>query len=254
MCIIFIGINPNEKYSLILAANRDEFYRRESLALAPWASNNQVVSGIDLKSKGTWLGVNKSQHKWIAITNIRRLDLHSDSNKSRGLISRSFLEENWEENDFINMLQTESNQYNPFNLLFGFDENVYAFNSVKNNIKKLSNGIYGLSNDDLDVPWPKIVSGKKNFETLCSNLDSPMQDFFEMLSNTKKANDEALPNTGVPKEWEKALSPIFIKTENYGTVNSSYLSIRNDGVCHFAEYTHLKKSLSSIAFKAKNFK
>jgi uncharacterized protein with NRDE domain len=37
---------------------------------------------------------------------------------------------------------------------------------------------------------------------------------------------------------EKAVSPIFIKTENYGTRCSTLLTIDNEGQVHFTEKTY----------------
>ncbi|CAB1319976.1 unnamed protein product [Coregonus sp. 'balchen'] len=56
---------------LILAANRDEFYNRPTKAADFWASNSEILSGLDLeegKEGGSWLGINK-RGKLAALTN-----------------------------------------------------------------------------------------------------------------------------------------------------------------------------------------
>jgi uncharacterized protein with NRDE domain len=50
-----------------------------------------------------------------------------------------------------------------------------------------------------------------------------------VLADTRYASDHELPSTGVSKEWEKALSPAFIKTPSYGTRSSTLLRVRKDG-------------------------
>ncbi|MGK7390329.1 MAG: NRDE family protein, partial [Candidatus Cyclobacteriaceae bacterium M2_1C_046] len=47
--------------------------------------------------------------------------------------------------------------------------------------------------------------------------------------------DDQLPDTGIPKELERAVSPIFIKTENYGTRNSTIILVDKSGNVTFEE-------------------
>jgi uncharacterized protein with NRDE domain len=44
-----------------------------------------------------------------------------------------------------------------------------------------------------------------------------------------------LPETGIPKEIEKQVSPIFIKSDNYGTRCSTLLLIDSSGDVTFTE-------------------
>ena len=41
--------------------------------------------------------------------------------------------------------------------------------------------------------------------------------------------DEALPATGVPLEWERRLSAVFVRSPDYGTRASTLLVRRADG-------------------------
>jgi len=70
MCLILFAYNTHPSYRLILAANRDEFYDRPSTPADFWGKHPQVLAGIDLKEKGTWLGVTR-EGKFAAITNYR---------------------------------------------------------------------------------------------------------------------------------------------------------------------------------------
>ena len=70
MCLILFAYNVHPSYRLILAANRDEFYERPSTPADFWIKHPQVLAGLDLKGKGTWLGVTK-EGKFAAITNYR---------------------------------------------------------------------------------------------------------------------------------------------------------------------------------------
>jgi uncharacterized protein with NRDE domain len=58
------------------------------------------------------------------------------------------------------------------------------------------------------------------------------------LLNQTKAPEEDLPVTGIPRDLEKAISSIFIQTENYGTRCSTVLLIDKEGKVEFSERTY----------------
>src|SRR5882724_12046980 len=60
MCLILIALDSHPDYSLIVAANRDEFYDRPSAAAGLWSDSPEVLGGRDLKAGGTWLGIDRS--------------------------------------------------------------------------------------------------------------------------------------------------------------------------------------------------
>ena len=90
----------------------------------------------------------------------------------------------------------------------------------------------------LDTPWPKVNHRVAAFaQTLAmdqGNLKNADQ-YLKLLADTHHASDHELPSTGVSKEWEKALSPAFIKTPAYGTRSSTVLRIRKDGQFELVE-------------------
>ena len=52
------------------------------------------------------------------------------------------------------------------------------------------------------------------------------------------APDDRLPSTGVPYEWEKALSSMFITSPEYGTSITTIMRMHLSGKLDFLEYTH----------------
>ena len=83
-----------------------------------------------------------------------------------------------------------------------------------------------MSNGAFDEPWPKV-------ETLLAGLGTGPQDdeaLLALLADTRSAEDSRLPRTGVPLDWERALSPIFIRTATYGTRASTLLRLGREGV------------------------
>ena len=59
MCLIVFEWRPDavKGAMLTLAANRDEYFLRESAPLGWWADRSGVLAGRDLVGGGTWLGL-----------------------------------------------------------------------------------------------------------------------------------------------------------------------------------------------------
>jgi uncharacterized protein with NRDE domain len=55
------------------------------------------------------------------------------------------------------------------------------------------------------------------------------------------AEEEWLPETGITREMERALSSIFIDLPTYGTRSTTLITIDNHGVADLTEITHHHK-------------
>jgi uncharacterized protein with NRDE domain len=139
--------------------------------------------------------------------------------------------------------------YNGFNLLLGDVRPVantdtgteprldYFTNRKGAPASTLAPGIYGLSNASLDTPWPKVTRAVTRFAcSIASRVD--LELLVRLLENRELARDAELPSTGVPYEWERALSSIQIRANGYGTRASTVLTVRNDGLTTFFERTY----------------
>ena len=51
-----------------------------------------------------------------------------------------------------------------------------------------------------------------------------------LLADAQPAEDPRLPKTGVSLDWERALSPIFIRTATYGTRASTLVRLGREQV------------------------
>ena len=91
-----------------------------------------------------------------------------------------------------------------------------------------------MSNALLDTPWPKLEKLKANFGRAIKS-DFKVDSLLNLLTDDQKAADEALPKTGVPYEWEKALSSICIATPTYGTCCSTVILVDKSGNLSFTE-------------------
>ena len=75
--------------------------------------------------------------------------------------------------------------------------------------------IDGLSDAQLDTPWPKVEALTMRMDEALKTADSVdalSSLLFGALGDRSPADDEDLPDTGVPREWEKMLSAAFIRT------------------------------------------
>ena len=229
MCLIVFAWQVIPEIPLVLAGNRDEFFERPTTPAAWWEDHPQVYAGRDLEGGGTWLGVTRSG-RFAALTNIRAPSEKRNGLRSRGLLVSDFLTSGATPEEFIADLttDTESEQYNGFNLIVGTPQAMVWFNNRDKedprNGKPMTPGIYGLSNGALDTPWPKVVRTKAQFASLLC-LGAPRDAYFEMLSDTTRAPDCRLPKTGIDIEWERLLSAVCINSPTYGTRSSSVVQV-----------------------------
>lgn len=228
MCLILFSWDNHPQYKLILAANRDEFYDRPTDPLQAWQENSDILAGKDLTGGGTWMGVNK-QNKFSALTNHRNPARILQDAPSRGDLTLDFLQRSVSEESYYEAKSKKLDQYNGFNLLVGSFNKMCYFNNVDENYQELTKGIYGLSNAVLDTPWPKLTKAKNAFTELVADANPAVEQFYDILQDKALADDEELPQTGVPYEWEKAISAVFIEKENYGTCCSTVVTVTHEG-------------------------
>jgi uncharacterized protein with NRDE domain len=224
MCLIAFHWQPDGPVPLVLAANRDEFYARPTAPLA-WWEGGRLLAGRDLQAGGTWLGVTV-EGRLAAITNHRDPAQSQPDRASRGLLPVAFLEGNSSARAFLDQLSTPAGHYNPFNLLLFDGNELLGFESRHAVVVAFNAGIHAVSNGDFDEPWPKV-------EGLKLGLATGLEDDEALLTRLGEAEpfaDGRLPHTGVPLEWERALSPAFVRTPTYGTRASTLLRLGRESV------------------------
>ncbi|MFB5661738.1 NRDE family protein [Alteribacillus sp. HJP-4] len=228
MCLIVLGVQAHPSFPIIVVSNRDEFYERPTERLHRW-SNSPVMAGRDLKKGGTWMGAS-IYGDFAAVTNIRNPD-EKTALWSRGALVKDFLEDSCK-NYFFKEAEADREKYGGFNLIAGEGEKLYYLTNQDNETRKLLGpGVYGLSNARLDTPWPKVKKAKQRFKRVLSGMgaDLLIDDLFDVLSDKTEAAEELLPVTGVSLELEKALSPMFINFEGYGTRVQTIYALNKHG-------------------------
>nr|MBS0022097.1 NRDE family protein [Gammaproteobacteria bacterium] len=234
MCLIFVAYRHRADYPLIIAANRDEFYRRPSAAAHHWNEAPTVLAGRDLKACGTWLGITR-EGRFAAITNFRDPRRNRDAAPSRGQLVRDYLCGDTSPQAYCQAISSSAAAYNGFNLLLGNRRELWYYSSEGDGARALEAGLYGLSNCLLDTPWPKVVRGKELFRRLLTQERLSETAFLHMLADRTCPPDELLPDTGVGLPWERTLAPIFIRSDHYGTRSSTVLLVTAEGRVQFTE-------------------
>ena len=234
MCLILFAYNVHPAYRLIVAANRDEFYERQSSPVEFWEDTPQVLAGRDLKKGGTWLGITR-EGKFAAITNYRDPAAFKTGAPSRGKLVKNFLQGSASAAAYIKKISGRAGLYNGFNLVCADGADLFVY-SNRADVQKLDAGIYGLSNRFLDSPWPKVLKGKKALAVAMNKKGADLEAIlFALLADRKIAPDNELPSTGIGLEWEKLLSAVFIESPGYGTRSSTVLLIGKNKWVKFVE-------------------
>ncbi|HKL26814.1 MAG TPA: NRDE family protein [Desulfuromonadales bacterium] len=234
MCLILIAHRVHPDWPLVVLGNRDEFYDRPTSQLAPWPEAAEVLAGRDLLAGGTWMGARRDG-RWAAVTNYREPDPAGHATRSRGWLVRDYLLGDRSIPEFLQGLDSRQEEYAGFNLLLGDRRSIWHCSNRAPDLQQLEPGLYGLSNGRFDAPWPKVCKGKQKLAGLLAARDWTIEDAFTLMADRERAPHQELPETGVPAEWEHALSAMFILAPRYGTRSTSLLTLDDQGRRLFAE-------------------
>lgn len=221
MCLISFQWSPDAPTPLVLAANRDEHYARPTEPLQHWPDG--IVAGKDILGGGTWLGLHQPSGRLVALTNYRDPLNQRDGAPSRGTIVTDFLRAKQPPVEFVADLAKVAATYNPFNLLLFDGRELVAFESRLGRWFLPEPGTWAVSNADFNTPWPKVRRLRRGFAAalqthgtneLSADLES---ELWALLADDHIAHDADLPHTGVSLARERALSPAFIRFDDYGT-------------------------------------
>ncbi len=243
MCLIAFSVGQHPDYPLVVAANRDEFFRRPTATMAWWPSGDTppVLAGRDLLSGGTWLAVTR-RGEVAAVTNVREGSAET-GRISRGELPLRALSE--PEHQLQQQLTEQQADYSGFNLIrLNPDDGWYFSNRDAHPGRHLHRGTYGLSNHLLQSPWPKLLRLRNAVaDTLAATpagaAESLHQALIPLLKDTTPAPDHDLPDTGVGLETERFLSSPFIVGSDYGTRATTVVSVSRSGEVRVTEQSWL---------------
>ncbi len=242
MCLIVFSVGQHAQFPLVMAANRDEFFRRPTVAMDWWHSDladGPVLAGRDQQSGGTWLAVSKSA-RITAVTNVR-MGPEQPGGRSRGELP--LLAQKFDEPTMHTRLLKEQHDYSGFNLVSVDPSSGWYFsNRDAHPGRHIHRGIYGLSNHLLQTPWPKLLRLREGVSDLLSRSASSEsealhQALISHLQDNSPAPDYLLPDTGVGLETERFLSSPFITGEAYGTRATTIITLDANGEILVTEQT-----------------
>ena len=240
MCLIVLAWKASPKTRLAVAANRDEFFARRAAPAAWWDDAPDVLAGRDLEAGGTWLGVTR-KGRFAALTNFRDASApKKDGAPSRGALAADFLRGDAAAADYVAAVRPGAGRYHGFNLLVSDGAELWSFSNVEGDPVRLGPGVRGLSNHLLETPWPKVTAARARLEAALGATDGAEdleRRLLDLLADRTTAPDDALPATGLPLDWERALSAAFVELPGYGTRASTALVVGADGRVRFTERT-----------------
>ncbi|HEX2800090.1 MAG TPA: NRDE family protein [Thermoanaerobaculia bacterium] len=240
MCLIVLAWEASPKTRLAVAANRDEFFARRAAPAAWWADAPDVLAGRDLEAGGTWLGITR-KGRFAALTNFRDASApKKDGAPSRGGLAADFLRGDAAAADYVAAVQPGAGRYHGFNLIVSDGAELWSCSNVEGDPVRLAPGVRGLSNHLLETPWPKVTAARLRLEAALEEADGAEdleRRLLDLLADRTTAPDGALPATGLPLDWERALSAAFVELPGYGTRASTAVVVGADGAARFVERT-----------------
>jgi len=237
MCLILIAYKQSARFPLVVAANRDEYYARPTAPAAFWKDAPGVLAGRDLTGGGTWLGVTRGG-RFAAVTNFRGPGTNRADAPTRGALVSEYLRGHAPPVSYLDAVAGRGAAYNGFNLVAADTGQLCWYSNRDGPPRVLGPGVYGISNHLLDTPWPKVMRAKSKLSAWLAHDDGRAGGLLDMLADRTEADGAALPDTGVGRERERVLSPIFICSDNYGTRSSTVLIIDAGGHVAFTERSY----------------
>lgn len=238
MCLIVFAYQTHKDFPLLVAANRDEFYKRTSEASHFWPDKPDILAGRDALAGGTWLGISK-QGRFAAITNGIKAKTSRSQTLSRGSITVDFLAGEMTAVQYAHEIHSRIGSFNGFHLIIYDMQSMYYIDSQCNifirDTCELPAGIYGLSNAGLHSDWPKCEIGKTKMSKIISRDAFDLEDLFTVISSRKLASKSHLEKLGLFEKKDILLSGQFVSTEDYGTRCSTAISISSNEKVNWIE-------------------
>jgi uncharacterized protein with NRDE domain len=150
MCLLAIQYKSVPEAPILVAANREEAYDRPSLVPSIQAGKPRVLSGVDSRAGGTWLGVNQNG-LFVGACNRTRLVVPS-APRSRGLLCRELLRAN-SARQAVDMALEElsGNKYDGVNFVIADAESGWVVHGTEDaEVVELEEGLSIVSHGDVN--------------------------------------------------------------------------------------------------------
>lgn len=264
MCVAFIALSERSPVKLLVAFNRDEDYARPTRAARVWDDGElelangrddcdgdddgatsrsvRIVGCRDEKCGGTWLALCASTGKWALLTNACGLGQTGASSsssggggaaRSRGALVTNYLKDPTMSGEkYASEVFKERFTYDGFNLIVGDARTTHAHwvgNRGEANARtpqRLEPGrVYGLANEVLDSPWPKVTRGKAKMESIMREFSKYDVDELPALTLEERVLREVLHaplDAAPPRRLRRPATPPREETSRDPTVTMRF--------------------------------
>ena len=252
MCLIIFSFkedsssNASFPGSLVLVANRDEYYERPTKNIHWWEEENIILAGKDLRAGGTWLGIS-ADGRFGAITNYKEI-LEQENCNSRGELVTNFLSSKGRSAEDL-IKEIKENNYAGFNLLLGDKAGIHYFSNRSQQVGPVQPGIHVIGNLLLDSKTSKSLRAKGGFKELIESGPREKDYFKFMRDDLGDLSD--LDTEGFKRNEHEEIPYRFIKSRVYGTRCTTVLTIDKKGNYQVTEQSYSKegKKMEKISFK-----
>ena len=212
MCLLAVQYRSVPEAPILVAANREEAYDRPSLVPSIQPGKPRVLSGVDARASGTWLGVNQNG-LFVGAANRPKL-LPPTAPRSRGLLTRDLLRAN-SARHAVDMAMEEltANKYDGVNFIIADAESGWAVHGGDDpEVVELDEGLNIISSYDLNDARDERQKLAKRLLTL-QTLDSAVK----FLAVASKAFARPPAAEGRPG--------MVVKGKDRGTVSSTLIAL-----------------------------
>jgi uncharacterized protein with NRDE domain len=210
LIVVAQGVDP--RWRLVVLANRDEWHARPAEP-AGWRDGGLWLGGLDVQAGGTWLAVRRDG-AFAAVTNVRE-PTAGPGERSRGelpgrVLGAPSLEEG------VSAVWEDAGRYAGFHVVAGDAGGAWHACSRGVAPRRRDAGVWAVSNAVGGAVWPKMAGAADALAEALA-LGAGDDALMALMWDATPTPDALLPRTGVPLEWERALSGRFVRLPGYGT-------------------------------------
>jgi uncharacterized protein with NRDE domain len=239
MCVAALYSRPGSARPLVLIHNRDEYHARPAMQAAVHTlPTGAIAHGSDRSAGGTWLAVAADGR--VAFVMNHREGAATRGAESRGALPLAFVTADpvRSTDDYLATVRGRAASYAPFTLVAGMPAGGWqAYGSARDETITLGPGLHTVSNGGVDRSWPKERRLGVHLAAILPSLppathaDVDEERLLRGLLDRTPAADAELPDTGIDRQLEQRLSPIFVHlpTHGYGTRASTLVIVYADG-------------------------
>jgi uncharacterized protein with NRDE domain len=229
VCLIALSHAPAGRFSLVIAANRDEDYERATHDAHVWIDAPEVVGGKDALFGGSWLAV-RHGGRFAAVTNLRGAQRRT---RSRGFLVRDFVTTDVAVADYAASIVRDASGYAGFHLLAG-EAGREMFYIAPEEQRPLGAGVHAFSNAPSGELWPKTTIAADAMKRALSarGVEALVDELLRFLSTPR--------GTGIVE------SEVFIAGDRYGTRSSAVIVATGDEIL-FVEQSYARGGIAQGA-------